>query len=90
MNGHEMAVNSNLAVPYQQPAASYVSDTSMYTESMLHSAAGAIVGKPPRSAPTTPRYNVIQSSASTLRFVMIYCFFLNRKLPEIKHHTQHH
>ncbi|KAF6026906.1 NPHP4 [Bugula neritina] len=62
MNGHEMAVSSNLAVPYQQPAASYVSDTSMYTESMLHSAAGAIVGKPPRSAPTTPRSSLHRQS----------------------------
>lgn len=41
----------------------YISDTSGYTESVLHSAAAGVIaggmpgvaGKPPRSSPTTPR-----------------------------------
>ena len=51
---HGQEAGNTLGIPYHQ--AGYVSDTSAYTESMLQSAAGAVVGKPPRSAPTTPRY----------------------------------
>lgn len=53
----------NLAAPgvYGVPPQhmGYHTDTSAYTESMLHSAGGGVNGKPPRSAPTTPRYSLI-------------------------------